>query len=336
MIAITAASAALGVANGRGAWAKSQTPQPVIWRGIALGAAAQIILYHEDRAAAASVLERCRAEIVRLENLFSLYRPQSHLNRLNRDGVLKNPDFDMIELFSRAKELGRQTGGVFDISVQPLWALYREHFSNRDMSGSGPSQIAINEALRLVDVQKINVSPEMIEFGQKGMAVTCNGIAQGFITDQIAALLKGAGFKNTLLNLGEIAAIGGKPDGASSGQASAIPWRVGIQNPDGHLGGERNVLKTLSLKNQAMATSASSGTLFTKDGKHHHLFDPRTGASTHMNKSVSVIAPDATTADALSTAFSALAPGDIRQVLKAYPNTRAIVFGRNEEMYELG
>ena len=332
MITLTAASVGMAITNGRAAWAKSETHQPVIWRGIALGAAAQIILYHEDRAAAQAALERCRMEINRLENMFSLYRPGSHLLRLNHDGLLKNPDFEMIDLFSRAIELGRQTGGAFDISVQPLWALYQEHFSNENMSGSVPSESAINETLRLVDSQKIAVSSEMIKLGKKGMSVTLNGIAQGFITDRIADLLKGAGFKTTLLNLGEIYAIGGKPIAALSGQPHISPWQVGIEDPDG--GGR--VLKTIALKNQAMATSASTGTLFSKDGKHHHLFDPRTGASTDIYKSVSVTAPNATTADALSTAFSALPPSDIRRVLKAHPNARAIIIGKNEEMLELG
>ena len=113
-LAISAAAACLA---GR-PLAAAATPL-VTWRGQALGAAASITLAHPDRALAQRLLAACAAEIQRLERIFSLYRPDSAISRLNAAGRLEAPPLELVELLARCAELSALTHGTFDATVQP-------------------------------------------------------------------------------------------------------------------------------------------------------------------------------------------------------------------------
>lgn len=317
MISIVAGSA--GCALAVPSALANQNLQPTVWRGVALGGQTQIILYHEDAKAAATILAKCRAEISRLENLFSLYRKNSQINKLNRDGVIANPDFDMLDLCSKSAMVSRETNGAFDITVQPLWDLYSNHFP----ASTGPDDEQIAGALKLVDHQQVELSSQNIRLKKRGMAVTFNGIAQGYITDKIAKLLKSNGWSDVLIDLGETYALGSKPGNAA--------WKIAIANPDS----SGRTIKTVALKNRALATSGGYGTPFSNDEKYHHLFDPATGTSTNRYKSVSVIAPQAALADALSTAFSAMKMSEIKTVLQRFEKTSAIIVTNNGTITEI-
>lgn len=241
------------------------------WKGVALGAAAEMIL----PASAVDLLPRVRAEVARLEAVFSLYRPDSALVRLNAAGVLEAPPLELVELLGRAKGVSALTGGAFDVTVQPLWALHA--------GGGASSAAALERARALVDWRALEVDADRIRFARPGMAVTLNGIAQGFITDRVASLLRREGLDNVLVSLGETRALGRHPEGR--------PWQV-APGADA---------AALPLENAALAT--------TEDAPH--LFDPATGAAGARLSRVTVQAPDATTADALSTAL-ALLPAERR------------------------
>ena len=323
MIAITACAAGAAMMGSSYANAKITARRPVVWRGIALGVEAQIVLHHENERAAYAILEQCRAEINRLENLFSLYRENSAINQLNRHGRIDHPAFEMLELFSRSHAISKATRGAFDITVQPLWQLYANHFEHHGRSAKGPDNKKIRDALELVDYRNVEWSSDNINLKNKGMGVTLNGIAQGYITDRIAALLRQNGYTNVLIDLGEIQALGLKPSGHQ--------WRAAIADPSG----SASPLKIVSLENRAMATSGGYGTTFSSDGKYHHLFDPGTGTSTKKYKSVTVVAKNAATADALSTAFSAMPVHDIKVILSRFADTSAIIIKPNDEVLEL-
>ncbi|MCG8505265.1 MAG: FAD:protein FMN transferase [Sphingomonadales bacterium] len=260
--------------------------RPVTWYGRALGADARIALHYPDEAAAGRLIDAALDEVTRLERIFSLYRPDSALARLNRQGALDAPPPELVQLMAEATRFSRLTDGAFDITVQPLWALYADHFAAPDADPAGPSEEAIAGALAKVDYRAVEIDSTRIAFAGPGMAVTLNGIAQGFITDRVSDLLKDAGLTHVLVNLGEIRALGPKPDGA--------PWRVGL--PDG---------RTLGIERRAVATSAGSGTVFDSQGRHHHIFDPTRGHSAGGFAHVTVAAPTATEADALSTGLAA-------------------------------
>ncbi|MBZ0215487.1 MAG: FAD:protein FMN transferase [Fimbriimonadaceae bacterium] len=296
---------------------------PTIWRGSALGAAAQIQLYHEDPEFAGEQIQVCRREITRLENQFSLYREDSAISRLNRQGFLENPSIEMIALMSRAISFSALTHGAFDVTIQPLWQLYVDHFSREPADPAGPSDEQIAETLKLVGSDKIDLSMQRISFADKAMGISLNGVAQGFITEHVCDILRRTGFENALVHLGETQTLGSHPDGRA--------WMVGIPVP----AGDGDLLTTVALRDQALATSGGYGSPLSSDGKHHHLLDPRTGRSANLYQSVSVIAPGATNADMLSTAIAILPLEETATLLANFAGTQAIILTNEHQVIRL-
>jgi len=93
------------------------------WTGTSLGSPSQLLLYHHDRAAAARIAGECAAEIERLERIFALYRTDSEIAWLNRDGRVELPSLDLLAVLSRCQTLSALSRGAFDVTVQPLWTL---------------------------------------------------------------------------------------------------------------------------------------------------------------------------------------------------------------------
>ncbi|HUE47366.1 MAG TPA: FAD:protein FMN transferase [Aestuariivirgaceae bacterium] len=281
--------------------AKAAAPAPVVWRGVAMGAMASMTLVHPDRDAARRLIERCLVEISRLEAIFSLYRPDSALVRLNAEGVLDHPPLELVEVLSFAASLARHSDGAFDATVQPLFELYARHFAEPHPDPAGPPPARLAEALALVDHREVDIASDRIALGRPGMKLTLNGIAQGYVTDRVAALLAAAGLENLLLDLGEVRGAGRRPDGK--------PWRAAIADPVD----PTETLFTLDLPERpglpALATSGGYGMAFDPERRHHHIFDPATGQSAMHHASVTVSAPSALVADGLSTAIAAL-PAD--------------------------
>lgn len=307
-IAIAASMAALAAAPGLG-----RAALPIReWRGVALGAQASIRLAHPDQGAAVRLLERCAAEITRLERIFSLYLPGSDLSRLNRVGVLEAPSFELVELLGRAAAMSAATGGVFDVTVQPLWRRYAEHFATVGADAAGPE---VEDLLELVDWRAVQVDADCIALRRPGMGVTLNGIAQGYITDRVAELLRGEGMDQVLIDLGETRALGSHPHGR--------PWRVGIADP----ADPKRIAARLDLADSALATSGGYGTPFDHTGRVNHLIDPRSGRSAPAARSVSVLAEEATTADAASTAFALMPVDEIRSVSRRLGIAEVHIFG---------
>jgi len=307
VIAASAAGAAL-LAGGRTAAAAAE---PVRWRGSALGAQVSIEIHHPDRAEAERLVERCVLDVQRLEQQFSLYRADSAISSLNRTGILVAPDADMVALLKASLRFAGITGGAFDPTVQPLWQLYADHFASARPDGEGPSPGLLAEALAKVGYRGLLVGEDRIALPRRGAAITLNGIAQGYATDRAVERLRQAGLSTTLVNMGEIRAIGTRADGT--------PWRVGLADPvrPGAL------IETVDLVDRAVATSAGAGFRFDSKGRFTHLFDPATGRSPQRYRSVSVMAPTATEADALSTAFSLMPLPDIADIVAVRPKVQA-------------
>ncbi len=291
-LTLVAAASAAYFGRSDGALA-SQPLSPYRWRGTALGAAASLTIYHPDGAAARRLVEMAQAEIERLEAVFSLYRPESAIARLNRLGRLDAPPMDLVVLLARARHWADVTQGAFDPTVQPLWQLFARHFATTDAAPNGPDEAAIEAARRLVDYRALRVDPEFVAMDRPGMAITLNGIAQGYITDRVADLLRAEGLDHVLIDLGELRALGARPNGEA--------WRVGLQDPRR----PDAVFDQLAISGQAVATSAAQGTVFDGQGRLHHLFDPKSGRPSEGLLSATVVAERATDADALSTALVA-------------------------------
>ena len=241
--------------------------------GHALGAQVTLRLHHPEAARLAAL---AMDEIARLERIFSLYLPDSALARLNRDGALAEPPFELLECLTQAGAVHAASGGRFDPTVQPLWAA--EAAALQRGAALGADERAAVRAL--VGWSGVRLSPQAIAL-RPGMALTLNGIAQGFIADRVAALLADHGLTRALIDTGEMVAL---PEGR---------WPVGLPG-----GGE------VTLQGRALATSAPLGMTFGGDGVTSHILDPRSGRPLRPRwRSVTVSAPRAALADALSTAL---------------------------------
>lgn len=272
------------------------------WRGAALGAESAMTLVGIGGDAADEIFAATRAEIDRLEGIFSLYRAGSALARLNTTGKLDTPPSELVELLALSDSLHRLTGGAFDPTIQPLWQLLALAAQERRRLEAGE----IAEAKRRTGWMHLRHSRDAIRFEREGMALTLNGIAQGYIADRVAALVRARGLTDVLIDMGEIAALGRRPDHQ--------PWRAAIATPDGEFVGET------PLCDRALATSAPLGTQLDKAGRVGHILDPRTGRAEARWRLVSVAAGSAALADGLSTAFC-LMPGDaIDSLLQAHPD----------------
>jgi thiamine biosynthesis lipoprotein len=213
-------------------------------------------------------------------------------------------------LLAEAVRFGKLSQGAFDVTVQPLWELYARHFSRHPEDSSGPPAELVTRAVGLVDYRRIQTEPDRITL-PSGMAVTLNGIAQGYVTDCVADLLRARGWNNVLIDLGELRGLGAHPDGR--------PWTAALPNlPDT----ERGALM-VPLSERAIATSSGAATRFEASGKYHHLFSPTSGRSAVTYAVVTVAAPRATLADALSTALFVAPYSAAEAMLSELPEVEA-------------
>ncbi|WP_068310357.1 FAD:protein FMN transferase [Polycladidibacter hongkongensis] len=273
------------------------------WRGVALGAEAYMRIDHPQ---AREFLRMAQQEITRLERIFSLYRVDSSLSRLNAKGVLEAPPLEFLELLQLCSQVHKATGGLFDPTIQALWQLYANH-SVREQR---PSQHQIHDAQALVGFDMLRYDASSISFARKGMAMTLNGIAQGFIADKVSKLLRENGVRHALVETGEIYALGSKGDGAT--------WRAGVQNANG------NIVANAELIDMAIATSGLQGTRIDARYGQSHILNPQSGLPAHGERLVSVSASSAALADGLSTGCCLMQPQEAKRVVGSYPNARLV------------
>ncbi len=252
----------------------------------ALGSEVSITALHDRREVAEQAVAAAFDELELVEELMSIYRPHSQLSRLNRYGVLETPHPHLVSVLRAATNFSKASGGAFDVTVQPLWTLY----ADAQRQGRLPEAAEIEAARRKVDWRRLEISEQRVALRGEGMAVTLNGIAQGFATDRALAALREHGIEHALVNAGEIGPLGYRADGGA--------WTVGIQHPR-----EAEAYIALTkLDGRALATSGDYATTFSPDRAYNHIFDPRTGRSPPQLASVSIAARTALEADALSTA----------------------------------
>ncbi len=233
-------------------------------------------------------------QLDRIENLLSVYRPNSDIARLNHaagQGPVQVAD-ETIEVLARAVELSVLTCGAFDVTAGPLvdaWGFTKRR-------GQKPSAAAIAAALEIVGYQKlrIDVDAKSVELLQTGMTVNLGAIGKGFALDRIADLLRSGGASDFLVHGGNssVLAAGDDVPGSDSG------WKVAIEHPRI----PRQRVGGLVLKNQSLGTSGSGKQFFHHQGKRlGHVIDPRTGWPAGEMLSLTVVCASAVDADALAT-----------------------------------
>lgn len=219
------------------------------------------------------------------ESVLSRFLPESQLSELNQVGVTSDPHPAFLTVLQHSQELSQLTDGAFDITINPLLALYRS-------SETLPSDEEVQRALALVNYRDLDINKQAVSFQQPDMSITLDGIAKGFIVDEGVAELQNFGFDNVMVEAGgDLMALGEK--------ATASPWKIGLQAPRAEMG---NLLTIIPVENQAAATSGDYMQAYTADFANHHILDPRTGYSSSELASVSIIAPTVMLADSMATA----------------------------------
>jgi len=268
------------------------------WRGIAMGADACIRFSGIDSTTARAATDLAVAEIERLERALSLFRDDSEICRLNRDGILPLPGADLRHALQLALAVARVSGGLFDPTVQALWETHVDWFAHRPDAGLPPAHL-IAQARKKVGWRNIACGADAIRLGE-AQRITLNGLGQGYVTDRVADLLRMHGLKHVLVDLGEQRALGPRDD--------AGPWLI-----------ERPGAAPIGLAGGSLATSEGAGFVFGADGDAHHLFDPRSGRSAAVWRRLTVHHRSAALADALSTALYAASADEIAAVTAQIP-----------------
>lgn len=258
-----------------------------------------LVVPQRETGAAEQAVTACLARMAGLEALLSRFIPDSQVSRLNRTGAVENPHPDLLELVRQSHRVSQLSGGLFDITILPVLALYQLF----QMSASGepgdlPPAAAIAAACRRVDYRAISASEDRLAFDIPGMAITLDGIAKGYILDAGVSELAEHGFTDILVEAGGDLVAGGL-------QRLDEPWQVGIQSPRP---GAEPLITRLSASNEAVATSGDYMQPFTLDFSQHHILDPRSGHSSPALASATVIAPRLALADALATALMLMDP----------------------------
>lgn len=257
---------------------------------LAFGSTMTIQVAHHDAHQAGLAIAAALASAQKIDRLMSVYRDNNQVAQLNRQHYLEHADPHLRKVLASALELSHLTRGAFDITVQPLWLAYRAAALRGDL----PTTQERLAAMELVDWRQLTIEGTRVSLGRPGMAITLNGIAQGYAVDVARAVLSEHGIEHALLDTGEFAASGRK--------STEQEWTVGIRDPRD----PQALADILPLRDRCLATSGDYESSFTPDFAHHHIFDPASGDSPDELASVSVIAASGMQADGLSTAMMVL------------------------------
>jgi thiamine biosynthesis lipoprotein len=233
----------------------------------------------------------------------STYRLDSEISTFN-DSVASewfDVSHETALVVAEAQRVSALSGGAFDATVGSLVNLWS--FGPDDRPQRMPTDEELEAAMRQVGHGSIDVraSPPALKKAHTDVSIDLSGIAKGFGVDQLAAFLDSVGVAAYLVDIGgEMRATGRKSDGS--------PWRVGIEKPADTPNAPRQILRTIELHDQALATSGDYRNFFEVAGtRYSHTIDPRTGRPIEFGlASVSVVHPTCMTADALATALMVL------------------------------
>ncbi len=252
----------------------------------------EITVVSDDALWATDCIAKAVAEISRIEQLFSTFKPDSTTNFINDNAGLKPVavDKEVIDLVQRSLRISRLTQGAFDISYgsidKSLW--------NFDQTMTAlPDVVTAKEMVRLINYNNIIVDEgnNTIFLKEKGMRIGFGGIGKGYAAEKAKQLLMSLGVENGIVNAsGDLTTWGVQPDGQ--------PWTVGIAHPDK----ATKPFSTLNISNMAIATSGNYEKYIIINGeKYSHTINPRTGLPVKGIKSVTVICLNAELADAMAT-----------------------------------
>lgn len=263
------------------------------------------------------------AEIQRIEAMMTTWKDDSEVSKINAaagDGpVVVSPE--LIEVLQGARKIHDESDGVFDVTYYGLKGLW--HF-DQDAKNEIPSEADVEARLPLVDGSKVEIdeSKHTVRLPKKGMAINLGGIAKGYAVDKAAAVLAKNGFVDVVVQAGGDLLVKGR-----KGQAD---WQVGIRDPRGKVD---DFFALAPIKDAAFSTAGDYERGFVKDGKrYHHILDPRTGYPATACRSVTILAPDALTADELDDAVFILGPEKGLPLVEARDGVGAVIVDKDNHV----
>ncbi len=290
----------------------------------------ELVLHGEKIGLLRAAGEEALAEIDRLENQLSLYRPGSEIAQLNsraaREAVRVSPE--VFALLQHAARLAGETEGAFDITIAPLVRAW----SFMNASGKVPAPEAIAAARALIGMDKVllNSAERTVRFAQPGVMLDLGAIGKGYAIERAIEILRAAGVASALIHGGtSTAATIGHPPDADHWQV-ALPERRPPPQPDSPAA---SILTTIRLRDECVSVSAIWGRTFSVDGKTFgHVIDPRVGQPVTTAVLSSVIHPSATETDALSTALLTLGQARLESISRLRLGMRCLVINPEGEV----
>ena len=266
--------------------------EPVSGSGTYLDTQCDITIYGMDKGEAEAIIDEAFDLISDEEQLLSKTIDGSDTDRINKAaGSPVKVSRDTAEVISRGLEMGRISGGDFDISVGRLTDLWDFKSENPQL----PSEIDVSDAARTVGYKNIGLKGKIVTMADPTAKLDLGGIAKGYVADKTTALLEERGVSSAIINLGgNVVAIGSKPDGE--------PFVVGVERP---YSDRTEIIGAVEAVDKTVVTSGVYERKFIVDGiLYHHILDPRSGfpAETDL-ESVTIMADKGNSAfcDGLST-----------------------------------
>lgn len=266
----------------------------------AMGVQFTIVLYASEKSQANTAAGAALDRITALDIICSDYSPTSELMKLcarAQPGRAESISEDLARVLARSQQLARRTNGAFDVTVGPLTKLWRRTRRRKVL----PSARRLLEARRAVGHAHLQVDRDgrQVTFARTGMRLDLGGIAKGYAVDRAIEILARHGIKRAMVDGSGDIAVGDPPPGRSGWQVAV----ASLKNPDA------TPTRVLDLVNTAVATSGDAYQSVTINGRRYsHILDPRTGLGLSVSSSVTVVAPDAATADGLASAISVMGP----------------------------
>ena len=277
-----------------------------------MGTRISVELWHDDAAQAEAAVDAVMAEMHRIDELMSVYKPESQVSQVNRDaaaGPVK-VDAELAVLIAKALEFSELSGGAFDITYASVGYLYdyREH--------RHPTEAQIDAALPATSWRHVlvDLAASTVRFTQPGVRIDLGGIAKGYAVDSAARILQARGIRNATVTAGG--------DSRILGDRRGRPWIVGIRHPDD----PNRVIARIPLEDAAISTSGDYERYFDEGGiRYHHIIDPHTGKSPVGVRSVTVIGPTAILTEGMTKSVFVLGPERGLALIEAQPDVDAIV-----------
>ena len=278
--------------------------RPVVFRTETMGTWASLTIVTADSTAVSDIAEKALLVFHRVDSLMSNWTDNSDIARINREAGKRatavHPEVAAVLGF--AQRVSRDSGGAFDITVEPLVRLWGFLGGKPRV----PQQQQIDAVLARIGSDKVHFDDESqtVRFDNKDVRIDLGGIAKGYAVDRVATALRAAGATNALVDLsGNMIALGS----ATTHEG----WYVGIRDPSG----EHAHLARIKIRDRAVATSGDYEQFVDDDGQRYgHILNPRTGWSARGLSSVTVVAGRAMACDAWATALFVLGPVKAREI----------------------